>query len=68
MITLPPTVDVLIARDVVIDYLRDKPEAVAFIDGLTNPLFLSTIHVAEWYAGVRDGSERTKAALAAKAR
>jgi len=56
----PPTLALLIDSDVLIDYLRDKPEAVAFIDGLTNPLFLSTINVAELYAGVRDGAERTK--------
>lgn len=58
--TIPATIELLIDSDVLIDYLRGKPEAVAFIDGLTNPLALSSINVAELYAGVRDGAERAK--------
>ncbi|WP_129678354.1 type II toxin-antitoxin system VapC family toxin [Candidatus Chloroploca sp. Khr17] len=55
-----PLAPVLIDTDVLIDYLRDKQEAVAYVDNLTVPLFLSVINVAELYAGVRDGAERTK--------
>jgi len=50
----------LIDSDVIIDYLRDRPEAVTYLDDLTNPLFLSVITVGELYAGVRDGAERVK--------
>jgi hypothetical protein len=57
--TTPPT-PLLIDTDVLIDYLRGKQEAVDYVDNLTAPLFLSVITVAELYAGVRDGAERTK--------
>jgi len=50
----------LLDTDVLIDYLREKKEAVDYVDNLTEPLFLSVITVAELYAGVRDGAERTK--------
>ena len=51
---------VLFDTDVLIDYLRGRPEAVDYIDSLTTPFFLSVITVAELYAGVRDGAERTQ--------
>jgi len=57
--TTPPTL-LLIDTDVLIDYLRGKQEAVDYVDNLTAPLFLSVITVAELYAGVRDGAERTQ--------
>ncbi len=57
--TAPPA-PLLIDTDVLIDYLRGKQEAVDYVDNLTVPLFLSVITVAELYAGVRDGAERTK--------
>lgn len=44
--------------DVLIDYLRARPEAVTYIESLTEPLSMSAITVAELYAGVRDGAER----------
>lgn len=50
----------LIDTDVLIDYLRDRPEAVAYIDSLTEPLYISAITTAELYAGVREGSERAQ--------
>jgi hypothetical protein len=50
----------VIDTDVLIDYLRDRPEAVAYLDSLTNPLFVSVITVAELYAGVREGADRAK--------
>ena len=49
----------LLDTDVLIDYLRGQAKAVAFIDGLTDDQILSAITVAELYAGVRDGAERT---------
>lgn len=49
----------LIDTDVVIDYLRSQADAVAYIEELTSRQFLSAITVAELYAGVRDGAERT---------
>lgn len=45
--------------DVLIDYLRARAEAVAYIESLTDPLSMSAITVAELYTGVRDGAERT---------
>jgi predicted nucleic acid-binding protein len=48
----------LIDTDVLIDYLRDRSESVTYLEGLTPPLSLSAITVAELYAGVRDGDER----------
>lgn len=50
----------LIDTDVLIDYLRGQPDAVKYLDGLTDPMLISVITVAELYAGVRDGDERTR--------
>ena len=44
--------------DVLIDYLRDQPLAVAFLEGTEQTLAISAITIAELYAGVRDGEER----------
>jgi len=44
--------------DVLIDYLRDQPESVTYLEGLTPPLSISAVTVTELYAGVRDGAER----------
>ena len=49
----------VIDTDVIIDYLRDRPEAVSYLENLTDFLLVSAITVAELYAGVRDGAERT---------
>ena len=48
----------LIDTDVIIDYLRDRPEAVSYLESLTEPLMVSAVTIAELYAGVRDGAER----------
>ena len=45
--------------DVLIDYLRAQPEAITYIEGLTEPMLVSVITLAELYAGVREGRERT---------
>jgi predicted nucleic acid-binding protein len=49
----------LLDTDVLIDYLRDQPDAVAYVESLTTPLLVSAITVAELYAGVRDDTERS---------
>lgn len=49
----------LIDTDVLIDYLRDYADAVAYLESITEPVFISAITVAELYAGVREGEERT---------
>lgn len=48
----------MIDTDVLIDYLRNQADAVSYLEGLTNPLLVSVITVAELYAGVREGEER----------
>ncbi|MEK7686552.1 MAG: type II toxin-antitoxin system VapC family toxin [Verrucomicrobiota bacterium] len=48
----------LLDTDVLIDYLRAAPEAVAWLEGQTGRLCVSVISVAELYAGVREGRER----------
>ncbi len=49
----------LIDTDVAIDYLRGNADAIAYLEGLSGNNFISAITVAELYAGVRDGAERT---------
>ncbi|MBC8083188.1 MAG: type II toxin-antitoxin system VapC family toxin [Hymenobacter sp.] len=48
----------LLDTDVLIDFLRGRAEAAAFLDSLIEPPFISVITVAELYAGVREGAER----------
>ena len=50
----------LIDTCILIDYLRGKEEAVAFLEGLKAPALISAMTVAELYAGVRDGEERQR--------
>lgn len=50
----------LIDTDVLIDYLRDYPEAVSYVEARQEHLFISVVTVAELYAGVREGEERTR--------
>jgi predicted nucleic acid-binding protein len=50
----------VVDTDVLIDYLRDQPQAVAFLEGTEQPLATSVITIAELYAGVRDGQERQR--------
>lgn len=49
---------VLLDSDILIDYLRGRPEAIAYLEGLTVPLRISAMTIAELYAGVREGRER----------
>jgi predicted nucleic acid-binding protein len=50
----------LLDTDLLIDYLRGRTEAVTYLEGRTESLLISAITVAELYAGVQDGAERTK--------
>lgn len=50
----------LVDTDVLIDYLRNLPQAVKFIENMDDRPSFSTITVAELYAGVRDGQERIR--------
>jgi predicted nucleic acid-binding protein len=50
----------VVDTDLLIDYLRDQPQAVAFLESTEQPLATSVITVAELYAGVRDGEERQR--------
>ena len=48
----------LIDTDVLIDYLRENALAVDFLENFTQLLLISSVTVAELYAGVREGKER----------
>ena len=50
----------LIDTDVLIDYLRNRSEAVAYLESVTEPLLISVVTIAELYAGVKEGAERAK--------
>jgi predicted nucleic acid-binding protein len=43
---------------VLIDYLRDHPDAVTYLDAVSDRLLISAMTIAELYAGVREGAER----------
>lgn len=48
---------ILLDADVLIDFLRGHPKAVAFVDANQHRIILSAIVVAELYAGVRGGKD-----------
>ncbi len=48
----------LIDSGVLIDYLRDRVDAVAWVDSLAMRPLMSVATLAELYAGVREGEER----------
>ena len=48
----------LLDTDVVIDYSKGQPQAVAFFGTMTDRAVISAVTVAEMFAGVRDGKER----------
>ena len=54
------TAMLVVDTDVLIDYLRDHADAVAFLEGCAQPLALSVVSVAELYVGVREGEERRR--------
>jgi predicted nucleic acid-binding protein len=49
----------LVDTDVMIDFLRGQPQAVAFMQVVPLPLHVSAVTVAELFAGVREGEEKT---------
>lgn len=49
----------LLDTDVLVDYLRGCEEAISFLEGRPETLLISAVSVAELFAGVRDGRERT---------
>ncbi|MFD1470171.1 type II toxin-antitoxin system VapC family toxin [Hymenobacter caeli] len=53
------TKPLLLDSDVLIDYLRQRPQVTAYLEALTAAPVLSAITVAELFSGVRDGQERT---------
>lgn len=48
----------LVDTDILIDYFKDLPEAVEFVETNIDQVMVSSISVAELYQGVRDGEER----------
>lgn len=50
----------LLDSDVLIDYLRQRPQAVAYLQALLAVPLLSAVVVSELFSGVRDGQERTQ--------
>lgn len=48
----------LLDTDVLIDFLRGKPEARDFLAGLPRDVAVSAVTVAELHVGVREGDER----------
>ena len=48
---------ILVDTDVLIDFLRGDNKAVAFIENFTSRIILSSIVVAELYAGVKGSQE-----------
>ena len=48
----------LVDTDVLIDFLRGRPEAREFVAGLPRDAAVSAITVAELFVGVREGDER----------
>jgi hypothetical protein len=48
----------LLDTDVLVDFLRATPEAVKFLEEVSERAFISSIAVGELFAGVREGRER----------
>jgi predicted nucleic acid-binding protein len=48
---------ILLDTDILVDFLRGHPSAVAYVRAHADRIILSAIVVAELYAGVRDGEE-----------
>ena len=48
----------LVDTNILIDYLRGLDGAVNFLENIEEPLYISSLTVAELYAGVREGKER----------
>jgi predicted nucleic acid-binding protein len=48
---------VLVDTDVMVDFLRGRPQAVALVQTHSSSIILSSIVAAELYAGIRGGEE-----------
>ncbi len=53
-------ISLLLDTDTLIDYLRGIPPAVTFLTDHESEIVLSSVTVAELYAGVRDGEETVR--------
>jgi predicted nucleic acid-binding protein len=51
---------ILLDTDVMVDFLRGNPAAVAYVKAQADRIILSAVVVAELYAGVRDAEELTR--------
>ncbi len=51
-------INYLLDTCILIDYFRGNEKAAQFLQGLNDPPYLSSLTVAELYAGVREGKER----------
>ena len=51
---------ILLDTDVMVDFLRGYPAAVAYVKAQADRIILSAVVVAELYAGVRDAEELTR--------
>lgn len=47
----------LIDTDVLVEYLRGRPRAVQYLEGLAGELHVSAVTVAELFAGAREAEE-----------
>ena len=50
----------LLDTSILVDYLRNKPAAVTYVEATAAQQLLSAVVVAELYGGVRDGAERAQ--------
>ncbi|WP_047863724.1 type II toxin-antitoxin system VapC family toxin [Rubrobacter aplysinae] len=55
-----PESRLLFDTDVLIDYLRGEPQAIAYLEERTEILMVSAVTIAELFAGVREGEERRR--------
>lgn len=49
----------LFDTDVLVDYLRGRQESASFLEARSETFLVSAVTVAELFAGVREGQERT---------
>jgi len=56
----PPMAKLLLDTSILVDYLRNKPAAVAYVEATAAQQLLAAIVVAELCGGVRDGAERAQ--------
>jgi predicted nucleic acid-binding protein len=47
----------LLDTDVLVEYLRGRPETIEYLEGLESDLFVSVVSVAELFSGVKGDEE-----------